>query len=376
MRVLNLLRLTSRCSALACLILLAAIPLAQAQPGAWGQDLAVVAKGIQQLLTGRGEEAIAVGDFRGPAQIDTNFGPGFQQQLDAELRALKIRVDRKARLSVTGEYLAVQDKNHPGLIAVRFIARVFDDKGEVLTTLQVDLKATSAIGKILSPTVSLHANGTREDRNEQIKEKLAKPEAHVRGTQVAAAADSPYAVEVLVKSHAAKQAQARTPQLDGGQAYVEIRRDEMYEIKLHNYSKLEAAVTVHIDGLDAFTFSDVRNKAGRSRYSHFIVAPGSSMVVVGWHKHNQPPDNFLAFLVTQYGKGAASQTPQQAAGKVGVITVTFARAWTGKPPAEEGNARDASGNETGFGPPQSQAVHEVQRQIGVILDIVSIRYTR
>ena len=77
--------------------------------------------------------------------------------------------------------------------------------------------------------------------------------------------------------------------------------------------------------------------------------------------------------MTAYGEGASRVAPQPS-GKVGVITATFAYAWPqgSAPPKDERSA----GNETGFGPPVSQKVQEVSRQIGAVRDIVSIRYSR
>src|SRR5581483_5163241 len=49
-------------------------------------ELAGVAKRVQKFLEGRGEDAVAVGEFTGPAQLDSNFGAGIQEILAAELQ--------------------------------------------------------------------------------------------------------------------------------------------------------------------------------------------------------------------------------------------------------------------------------------------------
>jgi hypothetical protein len=362
--------------ALTLLVALGSSLRASAQ-GTLPEELTRVAKGIQKLLAGRDDDRISVGDFRGPARYDNNYGPGIQERLAAQLHALKVRVDRKAPTTVTGEYLVVEDKHVKDLIAVRLIARVYDKNGEVLTTLQADLRGTNDVGQILAPTVSLPVNGDRKTRNEELKKHLDKPSVHIKGTRISASPDSPYSVEVLVKTKAHDKARPRAPRIEGGQAYVDLRRDELYELRLHNASKHDAAITIHIDGLDVFTFSDVRDpKTGRPKYRYYIVVPKYPFDVVGWHKRNEPPNNFLSFLVTAYGKGASAYAPEKAVGKTGTITLTFAMAWTGKTPEEEKYARDAGGNETGFGPPVSRRINELQRQIGVVRDIVTIRYSR
>ena len=120
-----------------------------------------MAQSVKKLLDDRGVEEIAVGDFTGPAQLDSNFGPGLQEQLAFELAALKIRVERKAKLSTKGEYLTVADKNARGLVAVRLIVRVFDQFAVELGSLTADLRGTGDLARILAPTASLSAKGDR-----------------------------------------------------------------------------------------------------------------------------------------------------------------------------------------------------------------------
>lgn len=128
-------------------------------------------------------------------------------------------------------------------------------------------------------------------------------------------------------------------------------------------------MTISIDGLDCFAFSEARDpKANRPRYTHYILPPGKPATVVGWHLRDTPPDNYASFLVTEYGKGASSRMVAQAQGKRGVITVTFAPAYEGKP--------RSMGDETGLGPPQSVAVQPVERSVGPVREVVSIRYAR
>ena len=165
----------------------------------------------------------------------------------------------------------------------------------------------------------------------------------------------------------------RQPGQNVGEAFVNIQRDEIYEVRVHNRSANEAAVSLTIDGLDVFTFSDVKDeKTGKPLYSHFIVQPKSTFTILGWHKTN---DKALSFLVTEYGKGASSQL--KSTGPVGVLTAAFS-ACSLHPndlPADDG-ARSLPQNETGKGPPRDTKLKEVTRTIGVVRDIISVRYTR
>jgi hypothetical protein len=60
---------------------------------------------------------------------------------------------------------------------------------------------------------------------------------------------------------------------------------------------------------------------------------------------------------------------------VGTLTVCFHIAWQGATPVEEQGARD-TGRATGFGPPVKTNLREVKRQIGVLREVVSVRYSK
>src|SRR5947209_3974906 len=52
-------------------------------------EIAKLAKGILKTVEDEGQSTIAVGAFTGPAQFDTNAGPGFQELLCEELEKQK-----------------------------------------------------------------------------------------------------------------------------------------------------------------------------------------------------------------------------------------------------------------------------------------------
>jgi hypothetical protein len=206
-----------------------------------------------------------------------------------------------------------------------------------------------------------------------VQRNLATKVVRFDGTKIIPSAKSPYAIEVLVKRDIKALAMPRQPRFEGDNPFVDTQRGELYAVRVYNNSQHEAAVTLHIDGLSVFTFSEVRDPKGAPRYSHYIIPPGKDTTIHGWHKRNEPPDNFLSFLVTAYGDGA-SKLVAQPTGKVGLITATFAYAWPKgqEPPKDDRSA----GDETGLGPPISAKFAEPQRTIGAVRDIVSIRYTR
>jgi hypothetical protein len=328
-----------------------------------------LAEPIKKLLEEEKQGAIAIGEFTGPAQLDSYSGPGIQQMLAQELKALKVNVSRKANLSVRGRYAKVANKDREGEILVKLTAEIYDRNDARKAEYHAQVRDSADIAQLLGVTVKLppQAEGGKY-RHQVLDQKIEHPSVHIKGSRVSATPDSLYAVELLVKPSVKAKAVPRDARLEDGQAYVDVRRNELYEIRIHNYSKYEVGAVITVDGLDVFAFSEVINpKTYRPRYSHYIIDPGKWATVVGWHLRDKQPNNYSSFLVTEYGKGALSRVVSQSRGKQGVITVSFF-------PSNE-KARTAS-DETGLGPPLSVRVQPVQRSFGALLEAVSIRYTR
>ena len=173
----------------------------------------------------------------------------------------------------------------------------------------------------------------------------------------------------------------------------DVHVGEVYEVRVVNFSSHEIAVSLAIDGIDHFTFSEDRTAvlddrgkpvAGpdskpvqRPKFSHWIVGPAKAgkpgeVLILGWHKTADPKrkDNVMSFLVTEYGKGAASKFPTQAQGKVGLITVGISRSF------KDGELRPRSANETGFGPDRELKQEVVKRFIDAPHEFVTVRYNR
>lgn len=333
---------------------------------------------IQKLLENEGQPTIAVGEFTGPAQLDSNGGPGLQQILTEELLALKapVAIDaaarRQAKLSVKGDYALVDDPDRRGFEIVLVTADVRNDRQKTIQTFSARLDHTDDITHVLGITVALppaDEAGAGKKRGRELDSRAKNPAVHVDGSQVSASANSNFAVEVLVKARPEDAAQPRAAREAGGLAFVNIKRGEIYALRLHNRSGAEVAAAITIDGIDVFAFSEVRDaKTGRPSYTHYIIGPTQTADIVGWHLRDKPPDNYASFLVTEYGKGASARIAAPAKGAQGVITVTFSPSLRGKP--------RSSADETGLGPPVSVDVKPVQRSIGRVIEAVSIRYTR
>jgi hypothetical protein len=389
--------------------------------------LTQLAEGIGKHLDSRKETTVVVGEFTGPGQA----GPGIQEALRRALAALpspKTAVP-VAALEVRGSYYLDEDeeaaaKGDAGL-AVLKVEAVFHDSttGKPLTQLPmapVRVRNSLDLGKLFAATIFFPPKAPEEKRLKDLIDRIKNPTVHIDGTRVSSRAQSPYAVEILVrpaeKANARGEPRAPNRELSrNGQAFVDIREGEAYEVRISNRSKQDVAVTLTIDGLDQFTFSEVRDEDGNPRYKQMIVEkprPGqreTRCTIRGWHHRNKGDDAFFAFVVTEFGKGEASKLLKSPA-RVGTIVVTFAPAVEkveeppvvkapspsvrGSPKTESGDLADpappaapkvgageappaaAPKKETGKGPPVAGEIEEAKRQVGPVEEIVSIRYSK
>jgi len=348
---------------------------ADAQVKTLKEEITGIAKEIQKTLEDEKQDSIAIGDFSGPTSIPTNFGPAIQKALSDELLALKININKKASLSVKGDYFRGDDpKNFDQRVVVNMAFRVHAANGKVKAEFSAEIKNNIEIAKMLGVTLNFPKKGDDEVRNEEIKKTLDNPTVHFEGSKVKVSRNGEFAAEILVKNSPAAKAFPRQMKEVEGQAFVPLDVKEIYQIKLINPTNFEVAVAVNIDGLDVFTFSQIKDPAtGRPKYSHFIIPAGTDLIVYGWHKTNEVADSFL---VTEYGQGAASQA-QIASGKVGVITLTYRS--SGVVPddlPQDDGSKNAKILETGFGPPSKTNLKEFERKTGKVREIITIRYNR
>lgn len=341
-------------------------------PPASGLDaeLAEIAKGIVDLLKEKNLDSIAVGQFTGPAQSASSSGPSIAHSLTEQLESRGIKVPRfRAELQVKGDYQDVVD-NASGQPAVKITARVLDKSGNVIGEFVRGVIGAETVAQTLGATVEVPPGKSEEQRTEAVLVSIEKPDAHLDNNRVQAGPNSPFAVEVLVKSNG--KYEVRKPKEEEGFAFVEIQRDESYAVRLINDSTHEVAVKLTIDGLNMFTFSD---NDSYKKLGVVIIPAGKSGVIKGWHRNNTTSDEFL---VTEYAKSAAGAAGLKSESDLGVITATFHAAWPkgSPPPSDEPQLASRSSNATGRGPAVGVKYSEVERNIGQFRAAVSVRYAK
>jgi hypothetical protein len=318
-----------------------------------------------------------LGLFNGPKLRGSNFGNRIERALAAELTTLLVE---KAELTLLGRYdyvesagdTAADDPNFH-LRVLKITAVIEDAQGRQLDTKVIEVNDTDDIAAALGLTVQPPFNGGQKARNEAGDKAFQAPQFFVRNrTQISDAANSPYSVEVRVKSTPDGAGTPLAPQNQKGHAFVDIKPTQFYELRLYNDEPFEASAAITIDGLDALnTFNEDKVK-----YRSYIIPPRSSILVRGWLHTVEPrekeKDNVFAFLVTEYGHGAASRL--KSTGQIGVITVQFAAAW--KPGKKEPeHASRGTGRETDKGPGLPESLKVEPWLIGDRRSTISVRYS-
>ena len=187
----------------------------------------------------------------------------------------------------------------------------------------------------------------------------------------------PYSIEILVgpdPGQAKPDLKAYTPRaatLDqDGLAFLKIGRGEVYAVKVYNTSTSDVAVTLTIDGLSMYSFSE--NKG----YEVVFIHAGKAGTIAGWHRTNALSDSFQ---VAEYAKTAVAKLLPSST-TFGTITASFRAAWPrdGSPPADEPDPKrnSRSADATARGNPIDASYVEEMRNIGQFRGAVSVRYNK
>jgi hypothetical protein len=354
------------------LILLAHLAIAPARADAYDLNGAMdqFAGRIKELLEAERESEIALNHFHAPARLVANSSSGIRKALEECLKKRGVQVKNTARLEINGEYREVDDPVQKKTL-VRILGRIVDQNtGRPVSECEVKVDNLTAIAALIGATMEVPPTPVPEDRERSIRDGIRKPSAQVASTRISADRKSPFAIEVLAGPAADDDAELRprAASVEQGQAFLNIKANERYAIRLINDSPFDVAVTLTIDGLSLFAFSD------RKDYSYVIVPQHSSGLITGWYRTNEQAEQFL---VTEYARSAAASRSLSPSADLGVITACFAAAWpaTGNPPVDEG-MEGRSVRATGRGPITRTNFVAVERRTGRLRASISVRYTK
>jgi hypothetical protein len=335
-------------------------------------EIKAAAEQLRDKFAGRRIKEIAVGDVtNADATTPSTAGPGIHQVLVEELERAELKVKLRADvgLSVTYRGRKVPRKDDRTVervvVDLRFTASFTKDNSQE-DILTYRITNDEAVRHILGLTV--HNTEKGRAREQQTVLALTDPKANLDGPVILAGKEAPYGVEILVA------AQPVTPTAKDNFGFVELRREQTYAIRLVNRSPIEVAVRLSVDGLNLFTFSELRHKEGPYKgaplYDMVLIPPRGSVTIKGWHRNNTTSHQFK---ITDYAHTAARKMGK--ATDIGTITATFCAAWEKTPPADEPDGARAPGDDgTGFGEPTDQKYTAVQRTIGAVRASVAVRY--
>jgi len=322
-----------------------------------------LAQRIAQAVKAEKQDAIAVGTFADRSTVPSNAGPGLVQLLRESLQKQGLQVKSDAHLEVGGEYFTqVDDEVDRQAVYVRAIVR--NDKKREMFRFGRKVFGARAVASLLALTVDdLPPDDAGQDA--KIRLAVAKPHDHIQGSRSAASPDSPYAIEILVKE--GDRYVRRPLESQGGRAFVPLKKDETYAVRLLNNSPYDAAVSLSIDGLSLFAFNEEKET-----YAHVLIPAKKGGVIKGWYRTKDKAD---AFTITRYADSAAARSLKDESA-VGAITATFAIAWKETEPAPDGENSRAADLGTGRGPNVQAAFRIEPRHFGRTRASISVRYAR
>lgn len=197
-----------------------------------------------------------------------------------------------------------------------------------------------------APTTPVPGNpvAERQRQADALKQALANPTGvDVKG-KVAASATSPFQMQILIKTSDPGTGQpvytAPKIDIDGGLAYIDLRKGQEFIVALYNNSAHDVAVELYLDGINSFELS--QSPYFKSPY-YYIVHRGSSAAIDGWYVTENKK---LSFLVADAPDSLAAQRfPDRGTASMGMITALYYYAWS-RPeerPAFESEATTRSG---------------------------------
>ncbi len=324
---------------------------------------------LKDLIQDRGE-VVAVGDFTISARLNASGGLAVGNALIDVLQGMGVRVDARARVEVSGKITRSEVR---GLNALKVRGVVEDTKDErVLLEFDVDVVDAATIMRVVGGTGDISGE-TRREQSDKLGRNLDSPSVAVAGTRIASSPGSPFAIEVAVKAAGGRYA-ARAATVVDGQAFVPLRRGDVYAVRLINDSDRDAAVLLAIDGLSMFTFSDTAADRG----SRLIVPARGRSVITGWFRNNGP-DGSNEFLVAPQAEAAVARQLPPSPAHVGMITAEFSVAWpkgTPPPPGESEDLTHGDDLATAIGKPIDQPFQKVEYLFGKPKTVVAVRYNK
>jgi hypothetical protein len=350
------------------------------------REVAQAAREIKARLAGLAEDkrTVTVGFFTCPTNANATGGALLRHLLTQELKKAGVAVVATGGVGVSGKFRNATDPDSRA-VAVKVTFELENEDGEkVGQPFSHVVLGEGVMAELFGTTASFSPESSPQERGVTLTGSIRRPTVAVEGSRVASREGNQFAIEVLAADRpeddddlSGLRYRPLRSRSRGGLAFVEVKPGQFYAVRLLNGSDADAAVTLSIDGLSAFTLSKDKNEDGLPSYSHLLVPARSNIVVKGWFLRG---DETSLFTVTGFGDSVARGKGSSLA-DVGTITATFAACTRPKPrpvppsaAADDAEGPRSSPPATGKGPVVRVAYGFAERKIGAILDIVSVRY--
>lgn len=358
------------------------------------------AKTIKETLAPRGVTTVVLGTFNGPPAYASSAGVGLRKLLAEELKKLDMQVKQ------LGAAVAIQAKFRPvkkqGFAAIKITITIEDQNGEPIsrfdrkvTTEDSFLQTTTEVnngqfsidddidpaplGTLIGTNVDLTPSPDGDFvTGDDVLDTMNHPTAFIKdGTEVKASRNSLFSLQVYVNG------KPRAAKLVDGHPFVELTKNDVFELRLNNYAKFDVAAMFHLDGVNSFGMSNMRKTTkygkGDPLYKRWIIPKRSRHDLKGWHKDN---NHVRAFKIVDFSDSVASELGSTNA--LGTISVSVQATWkmSEQPPAGEPQRARAVAIDPNIGVGQgnvkSQKVKENvdPREYGIPRAVISIRYVK
>lgn len=327
----------------------------------------------QRVTESTGGQPVVLGQFTSTNLSDVNFGPGIRGQLHQALLRLDAKlVAPDAKHVVKGDYAFAKNPSNAALprdikITVRVIDGEFDEE---LVRIPLRFNDPKIIAEVIGVTGSLG----RPSNAAHVESLVHSSTAVVRGeSRVAASPSSKVELEVLRRVGPDRFAPCPVTLDATTHPRIQLHKDDVYVVRIHNRSEDEIAAALSIDGLSSFHFCEpsAKDASGRRLFNHYMIASSTDSDINGWFLRLHGLDNYRAFHVTRYADSAVGQLGLLPSDEVGVIHVQISKA------AATVRALDQSKSiATGLGQKLTVQQQQSDRKIDPPHEFITIRYDR
>lgn len=336
------------------------------------QGLAKMATEIKSFLEKEKlPSEIIVGDFIGSPKLRTSGGVEIGRSIKKQLETAGLTVSDDANIQVWGQFRLIEKRQLPqdefDSLALEIVAHILDGNGDELAELPIRVFGSVVLQIAGASGMEIPQDIPEKERQEKLIEQLKSPATTTEQGTVKPSAESPFAVEILVKNGGATQQRSAT--LDAQKrAYVDLHQGEEYVVRVHNTADFEVAVTLTIDGVDMFVDATDAPKNCR-----IIVPPGKFADVPGWYISKTLTK---AFEIGGYEQSVAKRVGNSTG--LGTITAAFRACWKSddQRPSDEPSGVPAGGKATTQGRDLTKNYSVVTRDFGDVRAVVSVRYDR